>query len=265
MAAGTNFEELLKRLDQQHQAYTQTFREVHEALSQIPASPPAASSASAVASTSTSKKRRRSTLTIEAERPVNSKPPTYHSSVLTGESDESDTDEEFYVQKPLPSYKFDHEDLRHHLKTYKFNKHGEKLLERVVDKGRLLDPTLFPDYDETELWHNSHYSVFDVGKDGAPISRSEVVKKGTDKIDSAIWQAIQVRTNMALNVPVETYHIQNLNSDPESQLHAVGRITIVREPSPIILGALHLTMNQDFDMDEIFEYLEKEGTSTVSS
>jgi hypothetical protein len=63
----------------------------------------------------------------------------------------------------------------------------------------------------------------------------------------------------------ETNHSQNLNSDPESQLRAVGRITIVREPSPIILGALHLTMNQEFDMDELFEYLVKEDSSTVSS
>lgn len=215
MAAGTNVEELLKKLDQQHQAYTQTFREVYEALSQIPStsSPPATSSASAIASTSTSKKRRRSTLTIDAERPgrnertdqpeqperpAAAKPVTLHSSVLTGESDESDTDEEYYVQKPLPPYKFDHEDLRHHLKTYKFNEHGKKLLEMVVtENGRLLEPSLFPDYAEDELWHNSHYSVFDVGKDGAPISRREVVREGTTKIDSAIWQAIQVRNHIA--------------------------------------------------------------------
>lgn len=64
---------------------------------------------------------------------------------------------------------------------------------------------------------------------------------------------------------LETDRSQNLNSDPESQLRAVGRITIVREPSPIILGALHLTMNQDFDMDELFGYLEKEETSAVST
>jgi hypothetical protein len=210
MAAGINVEELLKKLDQQHQAYTQTFREVYEALSQITTTgiPPTASSAYAIASTSTSKKRRRSTLTIEAERPerpADAKPVTYHSSVLTGESDESDTDEEYYVQKPLPSYQFDHENLRHHLKTYAFNEHGKRLLERVVaENGRLHDPSLFPDYPEDELWHNSHYSVFDVGKDGAPISRREVVKEGTTKIDSAIWQAIQVIRHITLNVPLKT-------------------------------------------------------------
>jgi hypothetical protein len=195
MAAGPNVEELLKKLDDLHQAYLQTFQDVHGALSRIPsgsASASASAAPTAPATLSTSKRRRRSTLDIESERPADGKPITYHSSVLTGESDESDSDEEYYVQKPLPPYKFDHENLRHHLKRYKFNDHGKILLETVVDKGRLLDPTLFPDYDPDEKWHNSHYSVFDVGKDGAPLSRSEVVQKGTTKIDSAIWQAIQV-------------------------------------------------------------------------
>jgi len=63
----------------------------------------------------------------------------------------------------------------------------------VVRNGRLQNPALFPEYPPEELWHNSHYSVFDVGTDGAPLSRREVVKEGTTSIDSAIWQAIQVR------------------------------------------------------------------------
>jgi hypothetical protein len=195
MAAASSVEELLKKLDERHQAYLQTFREVHEALSHIPSSstPPASSASPGPATTGTAKRRRRSTLDIDAERPAGSKPATYHSSVLTGESDESDTDEEYYVQKPLPPYQFDHENLRHHLKTYKFNEYGKRLLETVVDNGKLVDPALFPDYDPEEKWHNSHYSVFDVGKDGAPLSRREVVLKGTTKIDSAIWQAIQVK------------------------------------------------------------------------
>jgi hypothetical protein len=124
------------------------------------------------------------------------------SSVITGESEDSDIEEEFYVQKPLPHYTFDHENLRQHLKTYKFKRYGEMLLESVVHNGRLLDPTLFKDYPADELWHNSHYSVFDVGQDGAPLSRSQVVEKGS-KIDSAIWQAIQVRRDIPIDIQWE--------------------------------------------------------------
>ena len=54
---------------------------------------------------------------------------------------------------------------------------------------------------------------------------------------------------------------KDLNAKPEART-ASGRITILREPSPLILGALHLTMNRDFDMDEIFAHLvDEEGTN----
>jgi hypothetical protein len=59
--------------------------------------------------------------------------------------------------------------------------------------------------------------------------------------------------------------LQDLNAGPATQRPAVGRITIIREPSPIILGAIHLTMNKDFDMDELFGYLAKEDNSAVST
>ncbi|OIW26757.1 hypothetical protein CONLIGDRAFT_557157, partial [Coniochaeta ligniaria NRRL 30616] len=36
---------------------------------------------------------------------------------------------------------------------------------------------------------------------------------------------------------------------------AVGRITILQEPSPLMLGAAHMTMARHFDMDELFRHL----------
>jgi hypothetical protein len=112
--------------------------------------------------------------------------------VFTGDSDESDPDGDLYVQDALPPYKYDLEDLRQHLKSHKFGEGGEVLLKTVVKNGRLKHPEIFHDYPEGEKWHNSHYSVFDVDRDGAPLSRSEVVNPSTNSIDSAIWQVIQV-------------------------------------------------------------------------
>ncbi|CZR64326.1 uncharacterized protein PAC_14224 [Phialocephala subalpina] len=235
MASRPNTEDLLKRLDEQHQAYLETFRLVHEALGQ------AATNNSAptfpLSAIAPSKRRTLSTHTTPSDKPSLSST-AHRSSILTGESDESDDDGELYVQTPLPSYKFDQEHLRQHLKTHDFGEHGAVLLSSVVREKKLLYPAaLFPTYPSDEKWHNSHYSVFDVGVDGAPLSRHEVVREGTTSIDSAIWQAIQ-----------------DINVDPNGR-KAVGRITIVREPSPIIFGALHLTMNRDFDMDELFYLL----------
>lgn len=191
MAAGPSTEELLKRLDEQHRAYLDTFKLVHEALSHSvatnrPTSPIASS-----------KRRRRSTMDVEAEKPEKqerktSGTATFPSSFVTGDSDESDEDDELYVQTPLPEYKFDHENLRLHLKHHQFNESGKKILETVVEDGRLLNPKLFPEYESTDRSHNSHYSVFDVGTDGAPLSRHEIVEPGTTSIDSAIWQVIRV-------------------------------------------------------------------------
>jgi hypothetical protein len=138
------------------------------------------------------KRHRRSTLDVEIDLSSSRKPLTYHSSVFTGESDESDENDELYVQTALPSYHFELKDLQRHLETYRFNESGKILLKRVVVNGRLLKRSLFPEYSLDEQWHNSHYSVFDVGMDGAPLSRRKVVKEGTTSIDSAIWQAIQV-------------------------------------------------------------------------
>jgi hypothetical protein len=203
-----SIEELLKNLEEQHQAYLKTFQLVHVALSQAAqgATAPSASSVAHPTQSAPSRRRRRSTLDIDAEPPAersaDRKPSTYHSSVLTGESDESDADDELYVQTPLPKYKFDQEDLRRHLKTYKFNEQGKTLLKPVVQDGRLRDPTsLFPRYPPDENWHNSHYSVFDVGRDGAPLSRHEVVEVGSS-IDSAIWQAISVMYHPIFNLKV---------------------------------------------------------------
>ncbi|PBP25214.1 hypothetical protein BUE80_DR003680 [Diplocarpon rosae] len=242
MAGTLTTEELLRRLDEQHQAYIATFRLVHETLAKTASATRIAPALQPPVSTFTE-----TAIEIEAERPADGKPVMVRSSLLTGESDESDDDDdELYLQTPLSSYKYDLEDLRNHLKTYTWNEYGAVLLDSVVHNKRLLYPTLFPEYSEDEKWHNSHYSVFDVCTDGAPLSRREVVKAGTKSIDSAVWQAIQ-----------------DLNADPDAQRPAVGRIFIVREPSPIILGALHLTMNKYFDMDEIFKYLVDEDKSNA--
>lgn len=92
--------------------------------------------------------------------------------------------------------------------------------------------------------HYSHYQVFDVGQDGAPVPVDvshipEVTSKAT-----ALWHAIK-----------------DINQ-PSRERMAVGRITIAREPSPILFGAIHLTMLKTFDMDEIYKLLvESESTA----
>lgn len=195
----TSTEELLKRLDTQHQAYIETFKLVHEAL--LGAKPNNTSDTNINSPISpvlpAIKELRRLTLDSDkTERPsvlAPGKSSTFHSSILTGDSDSSDDDEDLYVQTPLPLAKFDHEDLKTHLKTYKFDHYGKMLLEGVLVNGRLLNPALFVKEEDDGKAVGSHYSVFDVGGDGAPLSRHDVVK-GAKSIDDAIWQTIRVST-----------------------------------------------------------------------
>ncbi|KAF2102589.1 hypothetical protein NA57DRAFT_33196 [Rhizodiscina lignyota] len=175
---------------------------------------------------------------------------TYDASTLTDDS-ESDEDELFYVRQHLPTQSFDHEHLREHLKSYKFDWHGRQILANVVnDKGRLKNPSLFPAHGDTveDKKNYSHYQVFDIGTDGVPV----VVTTSSDFDKNAprakqIWLAIK-----DINA--------SLKDDDD---HAVGRITIAREPSPILFGALHLTYNSMFDMDELFRHLVESEASSV--
>ena len=57
--------------------------------------------------------------------------------------------------------------------------------------------------------------------------------------------------------------IKSTNAGSEEQRLAVGRITIVREPSPLLFAALHYTMREHFDMDEAFQLLIDDKTTAI--
>ncbi|KAI9643739.1 hypothetical protein NHQ30_008363 [Ciborinia camelliae] len=184
----------MRRLDDQHQAYLETFKLVHDALNNgvTNTSTGPVSAPQSPGSIRTFTKRRRRSTKDDCDIPE-IRPSTLHSSVLSGDSDDSDEDDDLYVQTPLAPFTYSEEQLRQHFRTYNFTDAGHVILETVITKnGRLLDPVLFPEYYRADRSHNSHYSVFDVGKDGAPLSRRDVVKPGTTKIDSAIWQTVKV-------------------------------------------------------------------------
>jgi len=191
-----NTEELLKRLDEQHKAYLETFKLVHEALSQTVVNVNRPPHSPGLAPTSAPRQRRRSTIDADGiDLPlitIRSISQQQATSFTTGETDISDEDDDLYVQDLLPSYQFDYENLKDHLKKYAFNEQGRTLLKTVIGaNGRLKSPELFPKLLDEESSHNSHYSIFDVGTDGTPLSRHKFVSSGST-IDSAIWQAIQV-------------------------------------------------------------------------
>lgn len=117
---------------------------------------------------------------------------TFDMSTVSDESDQEDAT--YFVQAPLPSISFDHEDLREHLKTYSWDRYGREVLAGLVtDRGRLKEPSLFPARPgpAEDRSHYSHYQVFDVGGDGAPRSVEPKVPEEASRA-AAIWCAIKV-------------------------------------------------------------------------
>ncbi|CAI6334548.1 unnamed protein product [Periconia digitata] len=164
----------------------------------------------------------------------------------TVSSDDEDEDDSYFVKKQLPAKSFDHEHLREHLKKHDWQEHGRAILAPIItNPGKLSkQPHLFhlgpgPADDRS---HYSHFQVYDVDSDGY----TELVETSGNNMSKAteIWHSIR-------NIG------QNLDKQP------VGRITIAREPAPILFGALHLTLHDAFDMDEIFRHLVKTDASSA--
>ena len=163
-------------------------------------------------------------------------------------SDDSDDEEEdFFVQDELPTHSFDHEHLRDHLRNHSWTVHGREILASVLaDPVKLAkQPYLFhqdasPAEDRS---HYSHFQVYNVGPNGVP-RLVEVAGPDNDMSNATqIWESLK----------------EIAKHDDET---VVGRITIAREPSPILFGALHLTLHNAFDMDELFQKLvETEASS----
>ncbi|KAI4161609.1 MAG: hypothetical protein LQ342_004750 [Letrouitia transgressa] len=167
------------------------------------------------------------------------------SSTFSPEDSDTDDNESMFVQVPLPRETYDEEGLRKHIQEYDWTSFDRDMLQNVLDNDQLLKrscifPVTIGPVDDRS--HLSHYSIFDVGNDGAPLEIRRADQKPVSRAQD-IWR-----------------NIKSINADPDRQRQAVGRITIVREPSPLLFAALHYTQNSHFDVDEIFKLLVQDKT-----
>lgn len=149
-------------------------------------------------------------------------------SILSGEeSSDSDDDESFFTQNPLPAEQFSEDDLIDHFKTYEWSTHGRLVLGELAH-GKIAPSPLF------EKSGQIYADVYEVGCDG-----SALLINREDAIDGAVaaWEDIRSVNHRTSRRPV------------------VGKITTIREPSAVLSAAVHLTMNHHFDMDNIFRLL----------
>lgn len=157
-------------------------------------------------------------------------------SLFTGEeSSESEDDESFFVQDTLDPESFNHFELKNHVRNHAWEPCGQLMLDDILGEG-LKDARIVPKEIDTlrENGTYHHTNVYEVGSDGSALS----YKPETQDLSQAIWQSLS-----------------NTNTDANRHRKAVGRIVIVREPASLLWGAVHLTMNKHFHMDQLFRLL----------
>jgi CorA-like Mg2+ transporter protein len=238
--------ELLHKLDADREAYLTSLTKAHQTLAQAltasnnsrPGSPPAVPRSPSSLTRSPRLQARNAGLVslFDADNPKKG-------SIFTGEeSTDSEDDESLFVQETLPPESFSEDDFRHHLRHHEFDDYGRKILEPVfLDKDLLRAPKLFQDdgvKKSGNFSHSTHATVYEIGADGAALLQ----RPESQQVSQAIWHSIN-----------------STNADQTKRRLATGKITIVREPSPLLFGAIHLTMDPHFDMDEIFRLLSDES------
>lgn len=245
---------LIKRRDEQQEAYLQTNNRIQELLGT--ASPPSSPTQDATRSSGAS-----------ASQTTLSRPSWRHQSIgldsvitssasrVTGEgSDDEEDSEEYYVQTPLERQQYTHEGFREHLRSFRFSSASRTLLSGAVSNNAafLSQPTLFPTHKGSaeDRSHLSHHQVFEVGTDGAPLPVELPESERPPSNALIIWNTIK-DVNVA-------------SSEDSGEGHAVGRISVLQEPSPILFGAIHYTMQRYFDVDELYRHLlSPEGSSAI--
>ncbi|KAL8933134.1 MAG: hypothetical protein Q9216_006511 [Gyalolechia sp. 2 TL-2023] len=228
-------QEMIKKLAEDRATYIDTLSRAHDVLGKALE---AAATGKDPPKLTSDAVRRNTVTTIDVES-------IQKSSTFSPDGSDTDDNESMFVQDPLPKEQYNEPGLKKHIREYNWNSAHREIIGTVLDNKQLLERTcMFPitrgPVDDRS--HLSHYSIFDVSNDGAPLEIHRADEKPVSRAQ-AIWN-----------------NIKSINADDNRSRKAVGRITIVREPSPLLFTALHYTQNSHFDMDEAFKMLVDDKT-----
>lgn len=115
--------------------------------------------------------------------------------------DESETedDKSLFVQQVLPKEEYDEEGLRKHIKEHPWSGGGRAILRDILaDANFLPNTSLFPscqtpaaELPAGEILHIPHYSIFNVGNDGAPMQIRSAANLWPCSREMSIWRHIK--------------------------------------------------------------------------
>lgn len=252
-ADNPDVKELMSKLDADRESYLANLTKAHELLGQALSGADAGKVKSPVPSpTPTAQPIPRIPLQNNTDWGLRSlfEAETLHKNTLFGGEDSldiensDDDDEPFFVQETLPPEKFTDEDFREHLKHHPWDEYGQRILGPVLQDTELLaSENLFDDTGVPQDGNDctdTHATVYEVGTDGAALFQ----RRKARELSQSVWQTLN-----------------NTNTDSHKRRLATGKIVVIREPSPLLFGAIHHTMDPHFAMDNIFRLLADESST----
>ncbi|KAK4166542.1 hypothetical protein QBC43DRAFT_332267 [Cladorrhinum sp. PSN259] len=146
------------------------------------------------------------------------------------------------VLKPLKKNTFSEDDLVKHIKSIpESSTDTVAALADVIQKRDDLDTSNILscfEHGKESYYKNATYQFYEVDSAGATEQKLTIHagagETDPDNRDTSVWSVLR-QVNVTGN--------------------SVGRISILQEPSPLILAATHLTMSAHFDMDELLAHL----------
>lgn len=179
--------QLIKKLDDDRANYLNTLGRAHELLAQALA---AAAAGNAPTPLTAETIHRNNTATINVESvPIDGS---------FAQDDESETadDESLFAQQVLPKEEYDEEGLRKHIKEHNWTEAGRAILKDILDDATFHErPSLFHSgqWSAGDSLHLPHYSIFDVGNDGAPLQIRYAANLRPGSREMSIWRNIKAR------------------------------------------------------------------------
>ncbi|KAL7810052.1 hypothetical protein V8C44DRAFT_124175 [Trichoderma aethiopicum] len=104
---------------------------------------------------------------------------------------------------------------------------------------------------EWERFGNSTFEVYEIEDDGRAIKMNSSAGIDGQGFVKYGGEEVLEPPDGIVEAPTVWETIRHVNTSGK----AVGRITIVQEPTPLMLAALHLTMSPHFDMTELLHHL----------
>ncbi|KAF9873510.1 GTPase-activator protein for ras-like GTPase containing protein [Colletotrichum karsti] len=138
--------------------------------------------------------------------------------------------------------------LLNHLKRVDFTGGTAIALADVIKRqDEIGENTRFEDFAayESRGYVSSTFELYDVDQDGCP----RPVGKQSDQ--SPRGNSMMPSSSQIVDAPTVWNALKNIHADGK----AVGLVTILQEPSALMLGALHMTMKPYFDMSELLNHL----------